>query len=625
MNPYGKQGAARQFPAISSLALATASLFCVSPAQAAAQTQEVLVTATRKATPASDLLIDHQVIHQAEIQASGVNSLSEFLQKKRGFELSSNGGPANYSSVFMRGTANAQSIVLVDGVRIGSASNGGATWQAIPLSQIERIEIVYGPLSSLYGADAMGGVVQIFTKQGSKFLEPQVGVSVGNRGLRKYELGLSGSTGGERGVRYALNAVHEEETGQNATNRKNKFSFDPDEDGYARDSFSAQLGWKWAKDHELGTSLLRSRQNSQFDSGAGYDDRDVTSLETWSVYSRDKFAPNWQSMLRFSIANDRGFSDASYGLSRYETTQTQYSWQNDIEFGPDNLQLTLEHRKEELGSSSKSLERNRKTTSFAGAWQVKRDVWLATASMRHDRISTNGNQTTGALAAGYKFSPGWQATASYGMSFRAPTFNELYYPGFGLEGNQAEKGRNLEFGLQYQAGASRLQAALFRNKIDNLIVYAPVCPVEKATHPYGCAYNLNRAVITGLSIGGSMPLAGAFTLRGNYDWQDAKDDSSGKRLPRRAKQHGSLGLDWAAEGWKAGVETVFADRRYDDVANNTPLAGYGVWNLYAARQIARGWEVQARWNNVANKAYELANGFNASPSRFVLSLRYDQF
>lgn len=603
------------------LALACFSLFASNAFAQSSQPETVVVTANRVAQPASEVLIDHEVITSSEIAASGHSSLPELLQRKRGFEISSNGGPTNYSSVFMRGTANAQSLVLVDGVRIGSSTNGGPTWASIPLSQIDRIEIVYGPLSSMYGADAMGGVVQIFTKPGSTFMEPNLEIGFGSRNVKRYDFGFSGSTGGTHALKFAVNASHEEDSGFSATKPGN-FSYNGDKDGFQRDSVSGQLSAQLAKGHELGATFMKSRQNTQFDTAPNFDDRDVLGLETWSLYSKNKFMANWQSLLRVANSEDRSVSTASYGTSQFDTKQTTYTWQNDITLGQNMLQFLAEQREERVASSIAELRKTRTTRAIGASYQMKYEQHLATLSLRRDSIRNGEAITTGNLAYGYRFTKQLRFSSSFGTSFRAPSFNDLYYPYFGIPTNRAEKGKNLEVGLAYDDGQHSVKAALFRNKIDNLLVYAPVCPNPSPDYAYGCAYNLNQAQITGLSLGASSKLNQQFNLRGSLDWSDPIDTSTRKILPRRAKVHGTLALEYALAAYRAGIETVFEGRRYDDVANKNPLGGYGLINLYGSYDLTKNWSVQARWNNITSKDYELAKNYHTAKANLYVALRF---
>jgi vitamin B12 transporter len=607
--------------ALTQLALACFSLLAGHAHAQSSKPETVIVTANRVAQPASEVLIDHEVITSSEIAASGHSSLPELLQRKRGFEISSNGGPTNYTSVFMRGAANAQTLVLVDGVRIGSSTNGGPTWSSIPLSQIDHIEIVYGPLSSMYGADAMGGVVQIFTKPGSTFMEPNLEIGFGSRNVKRIDFGFSGSSGGSHALKFAINASHEEDRGYSSTKPGN-FSYNSDKDGYQRDSVSGQLSVLLAKGHEFGTTFMKSRQNTQFDSAPKFDDRDVSGLETWSLYSKNQIMENWQSLLRMANSEDRVSSVASYGNSQFDTKQTTYTWQHDITLGQNMLQLLAEQRDERVAATTKELARSRSTRSYGASYQMKHEQHLGTISLRRDSIRDGEAVTTGNLAYGYRLSKQLRFSSSFGTSFRAPSFNDLYYPGFGIATNRAEKGKNFELGLAYDDGQNSLKAALFRNKIDDLLVYAPVCPNPSPVYVYGCAYNLNRAQITGLSLGANSQLNQQFNLRGSLDWSDPIDSISRKTLPRRAKVHGVLAVEYAQAAYRAGIETVFEGRRFDDVANKNPLAGYGLINLYGSYDLTKNWSLQARWNNITSKDYELAKNYQTAKANLYVALRF---
>ncbi|MES3025085.1 MAG: TonB-dependent receptor [Pseudomonadota bacterium] len=602
--------------ALSGLALA--------PALAQTAPPQVVVTATRVAQPASEVLSDHVVIGADEIAAAGQVSIAELLQKSRGIEISSNGGSANYASVFLRGASNSQSIVLVDGVRVGSAANGGATWAAIPLAQVDHIEIVYGPLSSLYGADAMGGVVQIFTKRGAQGAAPAptFTLGAGSDGRRRLDAGISGATAGERALRYAFNLASERSSEFSAsTPDAGPFTYNPDHDGYERRSASGSVAYAPAKGHELGAQFVSSRLESQFDAGPGFTDRALEKLMSASFWSHNRILPNWNSKLQFSQADDKSASYASYGNGFIDTRQTGLLWQNDVTLGTDLLQLVLEQRKEDVSADLGAISRARTTRSLALAYQLRRGAHLGSASVRRDDNSQFGVHTTGSLGYGYRISGALRASASVGTSFRAPTFNELYYPGFGVAGNRPEEGKNAELGLVYARGATQLNASLYRNRLTDLLVYAPSCPVEVASHPYGCAYNINKATLEGLSLGARTAWNG-FMLNASLDLQDPVDDTTGKRLARRSTRHGNVGLDYGFGKFKVGAEAVFSGARFNDGAEADKLPGYGVLNLRASYALGGPWSLFGNWNNASDKQYALAKGYATAGSTVFVGLRY---
>lgn len=615
------------------LALALASVFPVSsfaqstPPNIAtdAVLGTLIVTGTRTPQLVRDVLSDNVLIDAEEIAKSGQTSLVELLQRQRGIEINRNGGPGSAASVFIRGANANQSIVLVDGVRIGSSTLGYATWSAIPLQQIDHIEIVYGPLSSLYGADAIGGVVQIFTKKGSG--APRFNASAGYGGYASevLETGVSGATAGEQRLHYALSGAHERSDGFSATKPGN-FSYNPDKDGYSKDSASGQFSVDWAKGHELGLILLQSRLDAQYDNGpSSYDARTLQKLESYALYAKDRLLPDWTSHLQLSQANDKSTTDgsaAASGKSQIDTVQKTLSWQHDVRLGSDTLQLLFEHRKEEVyTSTTPTVSGERTTNSVAASYQLKRGAQLASASLRNDDSSQYGAKLTGGLGYGYRLTDALRANAGISTSLRAPTFNELYYPSFGVASNRPEKGENLEAGLYYEDGTTQASAVYYHNRIRDLLVTAATCPVDVANHPFGCAYNVDKALLTGLSLGASTRVA-QFTVRGALDLQDPREETTDKLLTRRARQHASLGLDYANGALSTGAEWVVSGKRYDDVANKNVLAGYGMLNLHANYNLSRTWSVFGRWNNVFDRQYELARTYATSGSNLFVGLRY---
>lgn len=604
------------------LALAVAAAFpsISAHAEAAAMAADVIVTANRLPQAPADVLADHAVISSEEIAVSGAQSLTDLLQQQRAIEVTRNGGPGTTSSVFIRGGNNAQNLVLVDGVRVGSSTTGGATWADIPLAQIDHIEIIYGPLSSMYGADAMGGVIQIFTRKGQGAISPTASIGAGSYGTYKYQAGVSGEL--SPAVSFALNAGHEQSDGFSATTpAAGKYSYNADKDGYKLDGASGRIDWAVSKDLELGANFMATYLNAQFDAGPSYDDRSMQAFQTVAVHGKLRVNDQWTSNLQFAQSTDRTLTDASYGLSNIQTRQNFITWQNDLKIGHDNLQLLAERREENVSSTTDGVSGSRTTDSLAAAYLLKRDAHLASASLRYDHSSVYGNNTTGSVAYGYRISPALRVNASYGTSFRAPTFNELYYPGYGIASNKPETAKNAEAGIYYAAGDTELSAVYYQNKATDLLVSTNVCPIQQDSHPYGCAYNVGKATMSGLTIGAQQHL-GALNLRGTLDLQDPKDDTSGLVLARRSKQHATLAADYQIGQYKFGAETVFSGKRYDDVANRNVLGGYSLLNLFGSYTVNKEVTVFARWNNALDKQYQLARNYNTPGSNLFVGLNY---
>ena len=605
------------------LAIATPTAHAADTAAAAVSSSStVLVTATRAPRPASDILSDIVSIGPDEIARSGAGSITDLLQRQRGIEITRNGGPGTNSTVYIRGANANQSLVLIDGVRIGSSTSGTANWSGIPLHAIERIEIVYGPLSTLYGADAIGGVIQIFTKKGAGAPQVTAFAGAGSDATREYDAGIYGATGGDHSFSYALNAGKEKSDGISST-LPGISSFNGDDDGYERESASGQFGFQLAKGHELGLVFLHSRTDARFDSGASsYDTRSHQKLRNVGVFSKNAIVPNWQSTVQLSEARDDAISDTGVArnYSSINSKQTDATWQNDIALGADTLQLLYGHRKEEvLSSSQPAVSRARTTKSLAAAYNVKRGAHLASLSARNDDSSQFGSHTTGAAGYGYRINSALRLNASYGTSFRAPTFNELYFPGYGVPGNQPEKGRNTEAGMQYNDGATQLGLVYYRNRLTDMLVNTTPCPFPGYTS--GCAYNVNRATLEGISLSASRQL-GDFRLAANADWQDPKDDTTGRSLIRRARKHANASAEYAYAKLTTGAELQLSGQRFDDAANRNRLGGYGLVNLYATYQFAPSWSALVRWNNVADKQYAVARFYATSGSTVFAGIRY---
>ena len=609
--------------ALASLALAMAAP-SVHAESAPATSSTVLVTATRSPQPLADVISDSVTIGAEQIAESGAGSVIDLLQRQRGIEVARNGGAGTSSTVFIRGANGNQNIVLVDGVRIGSSTTGAANWSAIPLTAIDRIEIVYGPLSSLYGADAIGGVIQIFTKTGKGAPSVTAFAGYGSDSTREFDASVSGATGGSNSFSYSISAGTEKSDGFSAT-RPGSSSYNADRDGYDKSNLAAQLRYQVANGYEVGALLLHSKLESRYDSGASaYDVRSEAELSNAAVFARARVLPGWTSLLQYSQSRDKGAnwsSAAASGYSRIDSTQKGLTWQNDVLIGADVLQLLYDHREEEVSTNGSALlNRERSTNAFAASYNARRGAHLFNASARRDK-SVYGGHNTGSIGYGYSFSNALRATASYGSSFRAPTYNELYYPAYGNPANRPEQGRNAEVGLRYDDGVHAIGASYYRNRLTDLLVNTNPCPFGVAEYKSGCAYNVNRAQLEGITAYGATRMLGV-DLNASVDLQDPKDETTGQRLARRSKKHANLSAAYTVGALKGGVEVDLSGDRYDDAANKNRLGGYGLVNLFATYAFARDWSALVRWNNVGDKQYDLARNYATPGSKVFAGIRY---
>lgn len=605
-----------------SVVVAQSAPSSVSVASLNNQMDPIIVTATRTPTRANDVLADYVYIGPEEIADAGQSTITELLQRQRGVEVSSNGG--GVQSVFLRGANSAQTLVLIDGVRTTSMLNGGAAWAAIPVPIIDHIEIIFGPQSSLYGSDAIGGVINIFTKKGAGPTKVSVSTGYGTYGTSISDASLYGSTGGDKNTSYSVSATTENTAGFNtiaSNNTAQKYYNTSSTIGYTKTGGAARVSQEWEKGQELGAQVFASRNNNQYPvySIGKYVGNQINDVTTLSLYSKNQITQNWNSNLQFAQSYDSG--QALYpGNNPISTTkQNIYTWQNDINVGPDLLQILGERRSATMNATGPAtLNLGQDTNSVAAAYQMKRGAHLANLSIRNDSITGYGPQTTGGVSYGYFFSKEWRANVNYGTGFKAPSFYELYYPGYGVLGLQPEKSKNTEAGLHYESGAYDVHMVAYNNSITNLIQYTNSgCPTG---YSFGCASNVATAKITGLSLG-TTARVGNFNLKASFDQQNPVDQNTGYVLAKRAKQFGNFGAEYRVNQITAGLEGTFQANR-NDYGNSNTMSGYGIFNTYASYNFAKDWSLFGRWNNMTNKNYQLSYGYVTPGSNVFVGVRY---
>ena len=611
----------------------------------------IIVTATRTPAKASDVLADNVYIGPEEIQQAGQTTLVELLQRQKGVTISSYGTGGSNASVFLRGTTNNQTLVLIDGVRVDDAYNGGANWSAIPLTIVDHIEIIFGPQSSLYGSDAIGGVIQIFTKQGDGPAKVGASIGYGTYGTSISEASIHGSTTGEQKIRYSLAASQTLSMGFNTIAPNNKDGYTANgRTGYVQDSITGRLSQEWGKGQELGLQFLNSRLNNQV---PGMDPQEyfyqqiqnqISQLGTYSLYSKNQVLENWRSLLQASAQTSNALNHAPNTPNNpaYDSTlnqrQNTYTWQNDIAIGTDILQVLAERKTQKVSSnqldygtydinnyptplSFLGFSQTRNTNSGAIAYQLKRDANIANFSIRNDSISGYGPQTTGSAAYGYFFTKEWRANINYGTGFRAPTFNDLYYPGYGNPAILPEKSKNTEVGLHYEKAQLESHLVIFSNSISNLIQASNSLSCPVGTGAFGCASNVSSAKITGASLSGLAQLS-SLNLKASYTQQNPVNEGSNSTLVKQAKQYGNIAGEYIYSKVTTGVGATFSGRRNDYLGDATGMGAYTLYNLYANYELEKDLSLFVRWNNVFNKNYQLSYGYNTPGSNAFVGLRY---
>ena len=567
---------------------------------------DTVVTAARVAQPLSDVLADVTLLDRQQIERSGAVNIADLLKRQPGLELSRTGGPGTTTSLFLRGADNRFTAVYIDGVRVDTQATGGAPWEAIALGQVDRIEILRGPAAAVYGSDAIAGVVQIFTRKGEGAFSPYVGVGVGNRHTGRLEAGLSGQSGP---VDYALGVERDLSHGFNS-----KLDGNPDRDGYRQTAASGRLGWQVNADHRLELSGTRTDMKAQYD---GF----VPDLNDQGHNRLSTVGANWHAQWSKQYSTRLSVSESD---QRYETTPApyltktrlrNYLLQNEWREGNHLVTAALERREDHL--VNEPIDQGRHQNGIALGYGYNGGPHTLQVNLRHDRDSEFGGQTTGSLAYGYSFAPGWRVTGSAGTAFRVPTLYQRFSM-YGQPALQPEKGHNFELGLRWAQQSSHFGIVAYRNRVTNLITFGAAGPCGSA---FGCYENTGRAILRGVTITAGHKLGGV-NLGGSLDLQDPHDAATGKLLARRAKRILKLNADTRIADWTVGTELQAVGHRYDNAANTRRLAGYGTLNLYATTTIARDWNLLARIDNVADRDIQLATNYPQPGRTFWVGLRW---
>ncbi|MDA8094341.1 MAG: TonB-dependent receptor [Betaproteobacteria bacterium] len=578
---------------------------------------DVVVTAARLPQTLDTALQDVTVITRQEIANAGQETLAELLADRAGIEMASNGGPGQPESVFLRGANSDQTLVLVDGVRIGSATTGTAALEDIPLNQIDHIEILRGPASGLYGSQAIGGVIQIFTRAGRGRFHPNAELGAGSYGTYSVSGGFSGRSGNTSA---SFQVGHSSTQGFPAANpAAGPYVYNPDTstDPYRNTNATARLGYALGAHSEIGMTLFDSEGAAHFDSGPATVNVDDHTLQAASLYGRTRILDGWESTLRVGESVDNSVVTGAFP-SHYRTDQPQATWQNNFTTRIGTVILGLESLEQHVTSTTAYTQTSRNVQSAYGGYLAQWGRQGIQLNVHQDRNTQFGTHNSGSIEYGYRFLPALRLTAGYGTAFKAPSFNDLYYPSaFGYSGNpnlRPERSHSAQMGLRYVNGTNTFRVVYFDNRIRNLISL----DASGTT-----VVNVDSARITGTEVSYHGTFA-ATRLSADLTVQDPRDETTGTLLPRRAQQFARLGVSRAVAGWIMGAEVTGAGRRFDSLSNapDARMGGYGLFNLTARYPTSKDTALSIRWDNVFDKQYELAQGYNTPGSNVFVSWEY---
>lgn len=614
-----------------------AALLCaVTPmayAETSAALDEVVVTAARVEQPLDQSLAHTTVIGQKEIRESQAVDVPSLLKNLAGVEIYQTGGVGKQSSLFVRGTNSSHALVLLDGVRIGSATSGMTAIDQLMLDQVERIEVVRGNVSSLYGSEGIGGVIQIFTRRGKGAPALNASAGAGSHNTQRATAGFGGDAGD---TSFNVQVSKFKTDGVSSIKSSLVPAVNPDKDGYDNTSISAHVRQRFGDDHSLSFSLFDSRADSQTDNSFGLTadvNRSRAAVSQMALASDNRLSEMWQSKLQLSQGMDdtqnflNGVPDLGLG-AQFKTVSDQISWQNTLQLGEHNvLNLGIEQLKQRVASSTVFTRTSRTDDSLFAGYTGVYGAHQVQLNLRRDRYSDFGAADTHLLGYGYDVNDAWRVTASTATAFKAPTLNDLFYPftSYGAWGSyvgnpnlKPERSRNNELGLHYAADGQRADIVYFDNRIRDLIVNNNLAA--------GTMVNLGEARIDGFE----MTYAGQFGdtgVKAALTQQNPRDAQTGLALLRRAKSFANLGVTQKLGAWQVGGEWQHSGVRTDIDINTfarTTLAGYDVVNLTARYELDKQFGLSLRVDNLFNKDYMLAHGYSTLGRTLYVGLNYRQ-
>lgn len=576
---------------------------------------EQLVTATRTATTVDESLASVTVIDRDQIEASATLDVFDLLRAVPGLDIVRGGSQGQQTSVFLRGANSSHSLVLVDGVRVAALGTGAFAWEQLALNQIERIEIVRGPRAALWGSDAIGGVIQFFTRRVDG---ADASVSVGNHETFGTDVGF-----GKRGERggFDLRLGHADVGGVSSQNEEG-FSFDPDDDGF-RHRNALLHG-----DIELGTQRLdgtavRRDNDVAFDQGRSQTQQTQYSLGlAGELGAGVGVLDDWNHRLTLASSRDELFTPDFF--SRYDSRREQLDWVNEFRVGENtDLALGLAYVRErganiDTSSGDAIYAARRHNRAAFALWKQEVAQHDFEFSARHDENGQFGGESTFGAGWGWDIGTDVRATLNWGEGFRAPTMNELYSPGFGglFAGNpllEPERSRSFEAGIDFDIGLDMdLGLRAYRNQIRNLVDFSGGDTFQ--------AINIGRARIDGVELQGRWEF-GAWALEGNATWQDTENRDTGEALLRRPARKATLALDRRFDsGARFGIEGHAASERPEFGGD---LPGYGIVSLRGNLPLSHSLTLDARIENLFDRDYGLVRGFNTPGLTGLLTLRWE--
>ncbi|WP_447737163.1 TonB-dependent receptor plug domain-containing protein [Pseudomonas laurentiana] len=554
---------------------------------------DVLISASRQVESRTATSAANTVFTRTDIDRLQPTSVSDLLTRVPGVQVAPTGGRGSLPGIFIRGTKAAQSLVLVDGVRIANATSGDSGLQFLDVDQIERVEVLRGSRSAVYGSDAIGGVIQIFTRRSNgPGLQPRLRMAAGSNQTFQRSLGLSG---GDDATRFNLGASLDETAGIDSTGPS--YASDNDHDAYRNKSFNLSLSHTFGERFEAGLNLLDSRGRHEFDEPRGsspqvpYSKFAVSSIGS---YLDAQVTEQWNT--RFELAHSENRDDSrdklSHSSSPFNTYRDQATWQNNLALDERNsLLLGGDWYEDRVHASADFTEDSRWNRALFAQHRFHGDHFSTELGLRHDKNQQFGGQTTWSGSLTVPMNEANDVLLSYSEGFRAPTFNDLYFPGYNNPHLKPEHSKSYELQWRSQLSeSSKLETSLYRTDLRDAIDYADQ-PV-----------NVGSARINGFEMALSQEWNG-WTAQLGLALIDPRNRENGHTLARRARRTLSLDVDRQFDRFAVGASWQTASSSYNDEANTDSISGYGTLGLRGSWMASRELTLDLKLDNVLDKQY----------------------
>ncbi|PCH83760.1 MAG: TonB-dependent receptor [Piscirickettsiaceae bacterium] len=609
------------------LAASIAAALSLTQQIAFAEDDAIIVTATRTAQTVDETLASVSVVTKEDIQRYQFKTVAEAINSLPGVVIANSGGLGKQTSIFLRGTESNHTQIILNGMKLATNAFGAPQIEHIPLNLIERIELVRGPQSSLYGSGSIGGTIQIFTKKGSGKLTPHFSVGFGTHDTKETTFGISG---GNASNWYSLSGGYTETNGFNSCYGKpfpsgfGCFTTEPDKDAYRNSNASLRVGHRFSNNAEVEFFSLYSEGESEFD-GSIFSGNQTDFLQhTFGTKLTTNITDSWSitatlSQGRIEADNNKDGVDVSFS----DNKQDHFSLQNDIQLNDAHL-LTIgyDYEDDKIEGSSSFSTRNRHSNAVFSQLLGEYGVHNYQVALRAEDDEQFGSNTTGNIAWGMALSDNLRLTTSFGTAFVAPSLIDLYNPpSFGFATStpdlDPERSKTYEIGLRGQHASINWSANIYQTEIKDLIVL-------DATNGF-TPQNISEARLQGLELQAATQLAG-IDVDGQFSWVNPEDKSGsandGNVLARRAEQTFTLNANKSFGDFSVASKVFVSGRRFDNAANTRRIAGFTTVDLVGAYKINSDLTAQVKVANVFNEEYETVSGFNTDGTNIFFSINY---